>query len=140
MYQFSRAIFRELADDVRGEGRGRPVREQQLVLMACERSVERLAKDSRYFANPTRTLFQDIRVYFPIHSQLKVLRAIEHHLGRAQVFVDHHARTGLNLDGTPVACHATTRKSTPCQRTPLPGSEYCPSHQHLDESDLEVAA
>jgi hypothetical protein len=30
-------------------------------------------------------------------------------------------------------CKATTRKGKPCQRTPLPGRDYCPSHQHLEE-------
>ena len=30
-------------------------------------------------------------------------------------------------------CKATTRKGKPCQRTPLPDREYCPSHQHLEE-------
>ena len=27
-----------------------------------------------------------------------------------------------------------TRKGKPCQRQPLPASEYCPSHQHLEET------
>ena len=31
-------------------------------------------------------------------------------------------------------CHATTRKGKPCQRTPLPDRDYCPSHQHLERS------
>lgn len=138
MYQFSRSIFRELAEHVQGEGRDGQVREQQLLLMACERAVTRLADDPRYFARPARTLFQDVRVYFPIQSQLKVLRVIERHMALAQEFVERHARVGTHLDGTPLACHATTRKGTPCQRTPLPQSEYCPSHQHLDESDLQI--
>jgi hypothetical protein len=29
-------------------------------------------------------------------------------------------------------CRATTRKGRPCQRTPLPERDYCPSHQHLE--------
>jgi hypothetical protein len=33
-----------------------------------------------------------------------------------------------------------TRKGKPCQRQPLPASDYCPSHQHLTENfeDLEL--
>ena len=42
----------------------------------------------------------------------------------------------MTFDGSPLCCHATTRKGTSCQRVPLPGSKYCPSHKHLDE-DLE---
>ena len=33
---------------------------------------------------------------------------------------------------------ATTRKGKPCQRTPLPGREYCPSHSHLEEVVLSA--
>ena len=34
---------------------------------------------------------------------------------------------------------ATTRKGKPCQRTPLPDREYCPSHQHLEERSPAVS-
>ena len=38
-------------------------------------------------------------------------------------------------------CRATTRRGTPCQRTPLPQNGYCPSHQHLaDPGELSLAA
>jgi hypothetical protein len=54
---------------------------------------------------------------------------------------------GIGLDGRPTACRAHTRKGTPCQRTPLPGRDYCPSHKHLEEpldgpdvEDLSVLA
>ncbi len=40
----------------------------------------------------------------------------------------------LDLDGTPRECRAHTRKGTPCQREPLPGRDYCPSHKHLEET------
>ena len=36
-----------------------------------------------------------------------------------------------------LSCHASTRKGTACQRIPLPGSKYCPSHKHLEE-DFEL--
>jgi hypothetical protein len=29
-------------------------------------------------------------------------------------------------------CRAATRRGKACQRVPLPGSRYCPSHKHLD--------
>ena len=38
-------------------------------------------------------------------------------------------------------CRATTRRGTPCRRTPLPHNGYCPSHQHLAETeDIPIAA
>jgi len=42
-------------------------------------------------------------------------------------------------EGTAHQCKATTRKGKPCQRTPLPDREYCPSHQHLEERAPAVA-
>jgi hypothetical protein len=44
----------------------------------------------------------------------------------------------LELTGQKQDCRATTRKGTPCQRMPLPHNGYCPSHQHLAETE-EVA-
>ena len=41
---------------------------------------------------------------------------------------------GVGLDGQPPECNANTRKGTPCQRRPLPGRDYCPSHKHLEET------
>ena len=38
------------------------------------------------------------------------------------------------LDGISRQCRAHTRKGTPCQRDPLPGRDYCPSHKHLEET------
>ena len=43
-------------------------------------------------------------------------------------------RTAPELDGIPRQCRAHTRKGTPCQREPLPGRDYCPSHKHLEET------
>ena len=50
---------------------------------------------------------------------------------------------GLDANGQPLQCRATTRRGTPCQRVPLHHNGYCPSHQHLaetEEMELEVAA
>ena len=41
---------------------------------------------------------------------------------------------GAGLDGVPRQCRAHTRKGTPCQREPLPARDYCPSHNHLEET------
>ena len=139
MYQFSRSIFRELAPGV-APGRGEDVMETRMrFLKACEASMERLAMDRHYFANPVRTLFKDVRHFFPIGDQLHVYRVCERHMRLATEFVDTQLRAGTTFDGSPVCCHASTRRGTPCARVPLPGSKYCPSHKHLDE-EFEVAA
>jgi hypothetical protein len=140
LYQFSRSIYRELAAEVTDDGRNRGTQNRQLFLQACERAMERLAADRQYFSRPARSLFNEVRIYFPIQSQLKVLRVIEQHMALAVEYVEDHARAGLNLDGSPMSCHATTRKGSPCQRAPLPGTHYCPSHQHLLATELATSS
>ncbi len=137
MYQFSRAIYRELAMEVSPQPSGGRAVGQARLLSECESAMERLATDRHYFAHPVRTLFNDVRSLFPISSQLRVYRTIEHHMLAAVEYVDTQARDGVTFDGSPLCCHATTRKGTSCQRVPLPSSKYCPSHKHLDETQRE---
>jgi hypothetical protein len=139
MYQFSRSIYRELGPEV-GEERCKDVAAlRQQFLRACETTMERLATDRHYFAKPTKTLFNDVRSFFPIGAQLRVYSVIERHVALASEYVESQARAGVTFDGSPLCCHASTRKGTACQRVPLPGSKYCPSHKHLEE-EFEVAA
>jgi hypothetical protein len=138
MYQFSRSMYRDLARDVvpcRGED---AVETRQQFLRACERSMERLAADRHYFAKPVKTLFNDVRHFFPMADQMRVYRVVEKHVELAVEYVDEQLRAGVTFDGSPVCCHASTRKGTACQRVPLPGSKYCPSHKHLDD-EFELA-
>jgi hypothetical protein len=139
MYQFSRSLYRELAQDVVG-GRSDDVTATRMeFLRACESSMERLALDRHYFAKPVRTLFNDVRHYFAMTDQMRVYRMCEKHMELAVEYVDSQLREGVTFDGSPACCHASTRRGTACQRVPLPGSKYCPSHKHLDD-DFEVAA
>ncbi len=131
MYQFSRAIYRALADEVVEGPNCAEQANHERVLRACERTVERLATDPHYFAKPARTLFGEIRWYFPLNSQPRVLRVIERHLGLVDEFVRSLPKNGLDVHGNPLQCRASTRRGSPCQRMPLPRNGYCPSHQHL---------
>jgi hypothetical protein len=136
MYRFSRAIYRELADDIIEDPHSVGSRiNHERVLRACEAAVERLAIDRRYFAHPARTLFSDIRAYFPMHEQVRVLRVIQRYLGLADEFLRRLPQNGFDACGNPLHCRASTRKGTPCQRMPLPHTGYCPSHQHLAETE-----
>jgi hypothetical protein len=140
MYQFSRSLYRELAGDLRSDPRAPAGQSRQRFLAACESAFERLAADRHYFARPARSLFRDVRAHFPISSQLRVYQVIERHMAVATEYVDRHAQAGVTLDGAPLSCHATTRKGTACQREPLPGARYCPSHKHLDDGFAITAA
>ncbi|HVW17151.1 MAG TPA: hypothetical protein VHB30_02770, partial [Solirubrobacteraceae bacterium] len=64
MYQFSRAIYRELADMIEDGG-------HEDVLRSAERCVERLTADRGRFRRPARTLFADVRVHFSLHDQAR---------------------------------------------------------------------
>ena len=132
MYQYSRAIYRSIKDliDPYADSE-KQLESRRAVLAACEETVERLAKDPRYFAHPERTLFQDIRRYFPITAQAQVAWTVEQGIGAAVEFIEEQIESGA-FDGGTSRCRATTRKGKPCQRAPLPDREYCPSHQHLE--------
>ena len=139
MYQFSRSMYRELSDYVVPDQKYGVIEAKARLLASCEAAVERLATDRHYFARPTRSLFNDVRVLFPLSKQLVAFSVIDRHMRLASDYVDHQAREGHSLTGEPLVCHATTRRGTACQREPLPGSRYCPSHKHLDD-DLELTA
>ena len=114
MYQYSRAIYRTIKDLIDPYADA----ETQLdyrreVLEACEQTMERLAKDPLYFSKPDKALFE----------------------AAAVSFIEEQIEAGA-LDGGVARCRATTRKGKPCQRTPLPERDYCPSHQHLERSKV----
>lgn len=134
MYRFSRSIYRELAPAVvEDEHDPTACRNKQQVLDACEDVIRRLAYDRRYFARPARTLFNEIRIHFAIKDQGRVRCVVERNIKLALAFLERMPE-GAGLDGVPRQCRAHTRKGTPCQREPLPGRDYCPSHKHLEES------
>jgi hypothetical protein len=142
MYQFSRAIYRELAPHIVAPPYGAATSNHAHVLRACEAVVTRMATDPHYFARPARTLFYDIRNYFPISAQEHVHQVVSRYVDYAQRFLAEHPHEGYAaVSGTPPRCRATTRKGAACQRVPLPRNGYCPSHQHLaDTEDRELAA
>ena len=143
MYQFSRAIYRELADQILEPAAGSSAKNNHAaVLAACEAVITRLAVDRHHFARPERTLFCDIRGYFPMAAQGRVHLVVTRYLGYAQQYLADHPNEGYAaVSGAQPRCRATTRKGSACQRTPLARNGYCPSHQHLaDTEDRELAA
>ena len=136
MYRFSRAIYRELASEILEDPHAEhSYTNHERVLRSCEAAIERLATDRHYFARPARSLFTDIRPYFPMSAQGRVLAVVERYMGFADEFLLHQPQNGFDVYGNPLQCRASTRKGTPCQRVPLPHNGYCPSHQHLAETE-----
>src|SRR5512145_508754 len=110
MYQYSRAIYRSVKDLVDPYASADTQAEyRRAVLAACEETVERLARDPRYFARPERALFADIRRYFPITAQAQVSWAVSQGIGAAVDFIDEQIEAGA-FDGGAARCQATTRK------------------------------
>ena len=130
VYQFSRSIYRELSPIVIDDCEGR---NRQLLLDSCEATMQRLLNDRRYFAKPTKALFNDIRACFPIKEQLNVFMVVDRNVRLAIHYLEVTPPEELILEGNR-ECRAHTRKGTPCQREPLPARDYCPSHKHLEES------
>ena len=139
MFHFSRAIYRDLAPYVL-EDKPSAQRESNraLVLNECESTIERLMTDRRYFARPSRTLFNDVRPYFSIADLPRVYAIIDRNVQLALRFLNQVPDYIYDTNGLPRRCQAMTRKAKPCQRQPLPGSDYCPSHQHLTETFEEL--
>ena len=141
MYQFSRSIYRELAQEIlEDHPLSGATGNHERVLRACEAAIHRLATDRHYFAKPTKTLFNDIRIYFPMASQRRVYCVVDRYLSLASEFLASQTLDGFDLEGNRLECRATTRRGTACQRMPLPRNGYCPSHQHLAETDEVVLA
>src|SRR5262245_27575126 len=110
-------MYRELADDICPSA---PEDAHVLVLEACERTIERLVADRHYFARPARTLFNDIRVHFPMAAQPRVWAVVQQTVTAAEAWLDQLPATGRDANGDPLRCRATTRRGTACQRMPLP--------------------
>jgi hypothetical protein len=141
MYQISRSIYRELeADIVEGRQLGDGPTNHERVLRSCEAAVHRLATDRHYFARPSRTLFNDIRAYFPMSAQLRVYTVVDRYMSFASDYLESRPTAVMELTGQKLECRATTRRGTPCQRMPLPRNGYCPSHQHLAETEEVLVA
>jgi hypothetical protein len=143
MYQFSRVIYRELAPYVlEDKSPTQTLTNRELVLRECEVAITRLMTDRRYFARPSRTLFNNVRPFFAIGDLPRVYFVIERNVDFALDFLTRVPEYAFDAAGVERCCQAMTRKGRPCQRHPLPASEYCPSHQHLEENfeELELAA
>ena len=130
MYRFSRAIYRDLQPHLL-KNQPRPELGQRLLLSACERNIERLARDHRRFARPAAALFSDVRALFPVSRQLMVYDVIEVHMNAALEYLDQEIAERGSADL--LRCRATNRKGKACQRVPVTGSDYCPSHRYLEK-------
>lgn len=138
LYQFSRSMYRRLAPLVAGPQDADVVHHRAQLLRELELGMGRLGSDPFYFARPTRSIFREIRPLFPMSHHRVVYAVVRSHVELAARYVEDQSRAGRTFDGSPIRCNSTTRKGTQCVRTPVPGTKYCPSHQHLAEPSENV--
>ena len=136
MYRFSRALYRDLHPHLL-ESQIRPELGQRLLLSACERTVERMARDHRRFARPAASLFSDVRALFPVSRQLLVYDIIEARINTALEYLDVEIAERGSADL--LRCRASNRKGKACQRVSVTGSDYCPSHRYLEKLQKDRA-
>ena len=136
MYQYSRAIYRSIKDQIdpyvdhptqRGVQACRAVRVRGDDVAPGARSP--VLRPSRPDALPRHP------PVLPDHRA--GARRLGGEAGRHRCGRIHRGATGGRPPRRGISrCKATTRKGQACQRTPLPGRDYCPSHQHLERTTL----
>ena len=89
----------------------------------------------RSLARPARTLFQDVRPFLELSAQARAWHVVDAYVKLAIDTIERMPKNGYDVNGNPLQCRATTRRGTPCQRVPLHHNGYCPSHQHLAETE-----
>ena len=137
MYQYSRAIYRSIKDlidpYVTGETQRRSTGAR------CSRPASRRWSGSPRIrtTSPSRTGRSSRTSGATSRSrcQAQVAWAVREGVAAAVAFIESQIEAGA-FDGGVARCRATTRKGKPCQRTPLPERDYCPSHQHLERSKV----
>src|SRR4051794_30837624 len=125
MYQVSRAIYRELSCEIRGDRDA-----HEAVLRTCEATIERLVVDQHYFARPARALFRDLRPHFDIASWPRVWHIVSRYVSATQAVLERLPRTGYDANGHPPQRRATTPRGTPCPRPPLHSNRHSPPPPH----------
>ena len=132
MYQYSRAIYRSIKDMID------PYGDREIAARVPPRRARGLRADDGA-ARERPALLREARPgalpghppLLPDHVPGQVAWAVTQGVQAAAQFIEEQIEAGA-LDGGVARCRATTRKGKPCQRTPLPDRDYCPSHQHLE--------
>ena len=136
MYHISRAIYRELAEEILESDSGNGGMGQPPARAGSLRGHRRApGHRSPLLRAAGADAVQRHRVYFPMSSQERVCCVVRRYVAAADDWLAPMPHNGFDANGNPLQCRATTRNGTPCQRMPLPHNGYCPSHQHLAETE-----
>src|SRR3954454_16247372 len=98
VYQLSRSIYRELAPQIlEDQVAAASGSNHERVLRACEAAVYRLATDRHYFAKPSKTLFREIRIYFPMSAQDRVYVVVDRYMRFAKDYFASMPMSGYDV-------------------------------------------
>lgn len=129
VYEYSRDVYRRLRT-ILAPDRRNPGAPQRTLYAGCLEMVVEMAKEGGRARRPAERLFGRVRHLFPPHAQLHAYHLIEREMSRVSRSLLEEAKRGGR--GNLLTCAAATRRNKPCQREPLRGSRYCPSHRHLE--------
>ena len=116
-------------------------RNHERVLHACEAAVHRLDDRPALLRPAVEDAVQRHPGVLPdVRAAATCYRVVDRYLSFAAEYLATRPTAVLELTGQKLECRATTRKGTPCQRMPLPHNGYCPSHQHLVETEEILTA
>ena len=134
MFEFSRQLYRDIAGFVEPPAAGDGA-DTRLFLLGCiELAMHRLQEDPSKRERIERWLLREVRFCFPLCRLPVVRRAVKKQCAAAAAYVLALPQHGVDSDGNPVICTATTRHGSSCRRPPL-ANGLCPSHQRWARSD-----
>jgi hypothetical protein len=127
-YALSRLLYRTLAEQAKQS----PLSDfdRQRLLDACEHVVYRLAEQP--FENPafgrltSRWLYREVQGSFALSDRPMLFISIRRMVDLADELLETVRREDERQ------CIALNRFGEPCRREARAGSEYCPSHRHLE--------
>jgi hypothetical protein len=127
-YGLSRLLYRTLA----AQATRSPLSDldRQRLVEACEYVVHRLAdepsKNPRSGRLAARWLYREVEDVFALADRPTLFTSIRGTIAFAVELIETTRRDHVQR------CLAQNRFGAPCQREARPGSEFCPSHRHLE--------
>ena len=134
MFEFSRQLYRDIAHLVEAPVAGGGARTRLFLLDRIELAMQRLEEDPARRERVERWLLREVRFCFPLCRLPVVRSAVRTRCSAASAYVLALPAYGVDGEGNPVSCSATTRHGSSCRRPPL-ANGLCPSHQRWARDD-----
>jgi hypothetical protein len=100
--------------------------ERLRLLGACEYAIQRLVDTPESGRCVRRWLYREVQEAYALEDRPTLWATLRGMIDRAAELIEETQLEQVQL------CSALTRSGTPCQREARSGSEFCPSHRHLE--------